>query len=182
MVIKRSEINYKEIVLKTIYLSAIISVAVLAPNAFQMFSLFKRRDKSRFVDSFRLKSQTKKLIRDGYIKFKNGKLVLTHKGLFELSKFKDVLIKKPKRWDKKWRVVIFDIPDKKKKSRDLLRLHLKQVGFYQMQKSVWVYPFACSEIIKLIKDHFRLGKEIVYMIVDKIEGDHELREKFKIKG
>lgn len=181
--IKRSQksINYKEIVLKVVFLSVVVSVSVVAPNALKMFDLFFERGKRKSSDTFRLRKETQKLIRSGFIKIENKKLKLTNKGIFELSKYKDVLVKKPKKWDKNWRVVIFDIPDKKKKSRDLIRLHLKQIGFLQMQKSVWVYPFPCDEIIKLIKNHFGMSVEVVYMIVRKIENDKQLKNYFKIK-
>lgn len=40
-------------------------------------------------------------------------------------------------WDGKWRVVIWDIPEKRRMARDLLRYKLKQLGFSQLQKSIW---------------------------------------------
>ncbi len=180
---RAQKINYKEIILKIVYTTTILSVAVLAPNALQMFSVFKKR-KSWNKDKFEIDRKTKKLIQENLIYWqsqKSGKpkLALTQKGIIELFKFKDILVRKEK-WDKKWRVVIFDIPTKKAKSRDILRFNLKQIGFIQLQKSVWVYPYKCSELIKLIKNHFRLGKEVTYMIVDKIENDLLLKKKFKL--
>lgn len=181
---RAQKINYKEVVLKTIYATAIISVAIVAPNALQMFSVFKKRN-NWSKDRFEIDRKTKKLLDQGFVywqgsKTSKTKLALTQKGIIELFKFKDVLVKKEK-WDKKWRVVIFDIPSKKNKSRNILRLNLRQIGFVQLQKSVWVYPYRCSELIKLVKNHFHLGKEVTYMIVDKIEDDLQLKNKFKLK-
>src|SRR3989338_124139 len=63
-------------------------------------------------------------------------IVLTENGkqkalTYDLEKIE---IKKPKQWDKKWRVVLFDIPDNRKKSREILRFHLKNLGFYEFQE------------------------------------------------
>lgn len=41
-------------------------------------------------------------------------------------------------WDGQWRIVIFDIPEKRRIARDLLRNRLKEWGFTQKQKSVWI--------------------------------------------
>ena len=42
------------------------------------------------------------------------------------------------KWDGKFRVVIFDIPEKNRKVRDVLRRKLKEWGFKYLQKSLWV--------------------------------------------
>lgn len=47
---------------------------------------------------------------------------------------------KPKKWDGKWRIIIFDVPEKLKGKRELLRGELKAYGFLQIQKSVLAYP------------------------------------------
>lgn len=60
---------------------------------------------------------------------------LTSKGKKEL-KIKQLL--KEKNWDGKWRVVVFDIPEKHKKLRHALRWKLREWEFTPWQKSVWV--------------------------------------------
>lgn len=42
------------------------------------------------------------------------------------------------KWDGKWRIVIFDIPEDKRGIRDLFRRRLKSWGFQNWQQSVWV--------------------------------------------
>jgi phenylacetic acid degradation operon negative regulatory protein len=44
------------------------------------------------------------------------------------------------KWDGKWRVVIFDIAEINKRTRNLLRAKLKELGFGMLQESVWVSP------------------------------------------
>lgn len=79
------------------------------------------------------------LRKKGYIETqKDGRkllLKLTEKGK------ETVILKKlleDKKWDGKWRIVIFDIPEKHRKVRNTLRGQLKRWGFIQLQKSVWV--------------------------------------------
>jgi phenylacetic acid degradation operon negative regulatory protein len=69
-------------------------------------------------------------------------IALTKLGRDKLKKIKD----KPdfdtkvedKEWDGKYRLVFFDIPEKNRAVRDLLRSKLKELGFVGWQKSVWV--------------------------------------------
>jgi len=90
-------------------------------------------------------------------------------------------IKKPRKWDGKWRIVIFDISQLKKFYRELFRGKLKELGFYPLQKSVWIHPFDCRDEIELLREFFGLAKDEVRLIVaENIESDDWLREIFKI--
>lgn len=63
-----------------------------------------------------------------------------------------IKFKKPKRWDGRWRLVIFDIPEKNRNFRDILRNHLQALEFYKLQYSVFIspYPFE-KQILELVK-------------------------------
>ena len=87
---------------------------------------------------------------------------------------------KKRRWDKRWRVVVFDIPEKHRRTRDSLRSSMRELGFYRLQDSVWVYPHDCEEVVMLIKTEMRVGAALLYMIVEKLENDSKLREHFGI--
>jgi len=90
-------------------------------------------------------------------------------------------IKRPKKWDKKWRIVIFDISELKKFYREAFRGKLKELGFYPLQKSVWVHPFGCRDEIELLRKFFGLNqKELRLIIAQDIGPDDWLREIFKI--
>jgi DNA-binding transcriptional regulator PaaX len=75
---------------------------------------------------------------------------LSEKGVKKADKYQinDLKIKKPGVWDKKWRVLIFDISDKHKTKREALRGKLKQLRLYQLQKSVWVCPYDFGDVVK----------------------------------
>lgn len=90
-------------------------------------------------------------------------------------------IKKPNKWDGKWRLVMFDIGELKKLYREAFRGKLKELGFVPLQKSVWMHPFDCRDEILLLKDFFGLSeKELRLVIVENLGNDEAFRRKFKI--
>lgn len=84
-------------------------------------------------------------------------------------------------WDGKWRMLVFDIEEKTREDRNRLRKELRVQGFERLQDSVWVYPYECHEYVALLKTAFRLGDEVLYSIVEKLEGDGKLRKKFRLQ-
>ena len=72
----------------------------------------------------------------------------------------------PRVWDKKWRLIFFDIPTKKRAARDALRRELQNIGCYQFQKSVWIYPFPCASIILEIAACFEIEEYIEVCTVE----------------
>lgn len=90
-------------------------------------------------------------------------------------------IQKPKFWDKKWRIVAFDIPEKHKKARDALRWELKKIGFLELQRSVWIFPYDCKEAVDVIVELFGVRSHVRYMIVEKIMMDADIRLSFDLK-
>lgn len=122
--------------------------------------------------------------RQGYItSFIEGKdkfIELTQKGKNYLKNvaLDKLKIKRPKRWDGKWRVVIFDIMEKRHSNRDSFREKLKSLGFYPIQKSVYVYPFDCAREIAEISDRFFIAEFVVIMISEIIQGEDRIIEFF----
>ena len=89
-------------------------------------------------------------------------------------------IKKPKIWDKKWRMVIFDIPENYKKAREAMRRHLKNLGFYQLQKSVFVFPFECENEIDFVIEYFNVRSYVRLVLAGEIDNSLHLRKIFNI--
>jgi DNA-binding transcriptional regulator PaaX len=92
----------------------------------------------------------------------------------------DMVIKKPKIWDGKWRFVIFDIPETKKKYRDALRMKLKELGFYEFQKSVFAHPFDCEDEINFLIEFLGIRPYVRLAIVENVDNDLHLRKIFKL--
>lgn len=107
-----------------------------------------------------------------FIREENGYLVykLTEKGKEKIKKFvfDEIKINNPAEWDKKWRLVIFDVPEKYAKSRNALRHKLEDLSFYQCQKSAWIHPFPCAEEIEFIKDVLNLGPFVKLFLVEEM--------------
>ncbi|OGG74886.1 CRISPR-associated endonuclease Cas2 [Candidatus Kaiserbacteria bacterium RIFCSPLOWO2_01_FULL_50_24] len=84
------------------------------------------------------------------------------------------------KWDKKWRLILFDIPTEDRAKRNAFRFFIKHIGAIMLQKSVWVYPFDCSERIILLRQFFQLTeKELRLVVVDSLDNDQWLRKHFK---
>ncbi len=87
----------------------------------------------------------------------------------------------PKVWDKLWRVISFDIPEDEKPVRDSLREHLFRLGFYELQKSVFIHPFECLDEIRYIAGLYGAGKYIRYILAVHVDNEVFLKNFFSIK-
>jgi DNA-binding transcriptional regulator PaaX len=94
---------------------------------------------------------------------------------YDLDKIK---IKKPLEWDGVWRMVVFDIPESQKQGRDALVGKLKQLGFYPLQKSVFLHPYECKEEIDFIVELFDLRPFVRFMRVKEIDVELDLKHRF----
>ena len=116
---------------------------------------------------------------------KNGKMKvrLTNRGKKRLAEYSlnTLEIKKPKLWDGKWRILMFDIPAHPKRynyARNALRNKVKELGFCQIQKSVWVYPYDCEEELLFVAEVFDVQNHIEIMTVEKILHEKSIKKKF----
>ena len=66
----------------------------------------------------------------------------------------EIEIKLPRSWDSKWRLVMYDLPIRFKKARNAFRWKLKDLGFFQFQKSAWIYPYPCEREILFVVDFY----------------------------
>jgi len=90
-------------------------------------------------------------------------------------------ISRPKKWDAKWRLVMFDISQIKKFAREAFRGKLKELSFKPLQKSIWIHPFDCKAEIDLLRTFFGLSeKELRLVVVEDIGADTELRKMFSL--
>lgn len=107
-------------------------------------------------------------------------LVLTDKGKEKALTYNldEMEIKKPKQWDKKWRIVLFDIPEKIRKIRDAFRYHLKQLGFYEFQKSVFIHPYDCLDEIEYLIEFYNARRFIRFIIAESLDNELHLKTHF----
>ena len=183
--IKNKRLPMQTIILRTLYAAGLISTALLAPNALRLFAYLDRGKAHRNNFYNRVAQAVSRLKRRGLIVFekKNGKKVirLTEKGEAEISKILacEYKIPEPTLWDGKWRILIFDIKEQRRKTRNTLRRLLAHAGFVWLQDSVWVHPYPCDEFIAILRAHLESGVgEARVVIAQTIESDEFLRKHF----
>ncbi|MDP3245303.1 MAG: hypothetical protein Q8M83_06665 [bacterium] len=135
---------------------------------------------------YRLRQEVNRFKKRGWIEEaeKQGKkfLKLTRKGKLEaLHKKLRTIKQSPKNgWDGKWRLAIFDIPEKGRRERDAIRRVLKSVGFFQFQKSAYIYPYEIpGEVIAYLKDS-NLIQFIRFARIDKLDDAEDIKKYFKL--
>lgn len=106
----------------------------------------------------------------------NGKEKILKYSIKAILDFK----KKEKIWDGKWFFVFFDVPEIQRNKRNKLRVFLKQLGFYQYQKSVYIFPYECKKEIALIKRIVEGAKYMKYIIAEKIEDESKFKAVFDL--
>jgi len=98
--------------------------------------------------------------------FKKGKFILSKEGAKILRKKYPKLYYRPKNWDKKIRLVIFDIYELERAKRNQLRKLLKQLGFIMLQKSVWLSPFDQFEFLDEFLNENNLNDKTILIEVE----------------
>jgi hypothetical protein len=112
------------------------------------------------------------LKRKDLIKIKNLEnkkaIILTTKGLDKVLKIKYKLFEKKLRKDGKFQMIIFDIPEKKRFLRDLLREHLIILGYKMFQKSIWITPYDVQKQTEELLKRYRLDPYVRLFLVESI--------------
>lgn len=86
----------------------------------------------------------------------------------------------PPLWDKRWRFVLFDIPEKKRVGRNALREKLVELGFKEWQRSVFVYPYPCEKEIDFIIEVFDLRPYVRYAEAVYLTNEASLKLDFQL--
>ena len=175
--------------------TAVGLLAVAATSPFFLISIARglmkskkyNKDGYRNVDEARLAKSLGGLNKNKIIIIKKEKdkftVRLSEKGrkIVKEILFEGMKIETQKIWDKKWRVVIFDIPEKKRRRmRDAMRQKLRTIGFYQLQKSVWVHPYPCENEVQLLCEVFEINPFVNIIKAEKIYNDDILLKHFKL--
>lgn len=184
---KRRRRGYiRDALLASLVVSGVILVASIAPNAFAQLRHLPSMKRAQL--RYQAKTTLGRLAAQGLIEFekRDGKSYARitsagRKALLLEEKKAALHNGKKRRWDKRWRVVIFDIQEKRRRTRDRLRITMRELGFIRLQDSVWVYPYDCEDLIALLKAGLKLGSAVLYMVVEHIENDKHLRAEFSLE-
>lgn len=180
---KANKSEIAKMILSVLAVAGIIVVALTIPNIMMAFKPFMKGSSRKF-DNKQIKHSLRGLAKNEliYIKQEGDQIIikLTKNGRAKLLKYKldDMKLKVPSKWDGKWRLVIFDIPEKFKTTRHYFRLKLKELGFVSLQKSVWVCPYPCEDEIDFIKEVYEIRPFVRVVTAESIDIQNDLKSKF----
>lgn len=164
-----------------------MSIALVAPKTLSLLKQLDRGAANRKNLYRRISQAIANLEYAGMVRTSGERgqrrVTLTEKGrtTVETIYASEYRIPEPAFWDGKWRVVMFDIREKRRKIRFRLRLLLSSAGFLRLQDSVWVYPYPCDEFIGLVRAHLKSGTgEMLSFVAEALESDRRLREHFRL--
>ena len=175
----------KEILAGIGVLGLVIITGAMAPNIFSALGrvgFSRKKYNSNFKKTFYYAKRGNLIVTkekpDGSIE-----LVLSKKGKkkvleYDLEKLK---INPMKKWDGRWRFVIFDIPNKFKNRANFFRNKLKDLGLYQFQKSVWLHPYHLENEIDFIARVSEVRPFIKLGVITKLESEHKIKNFFQLK-
>lgn len=164
-------------ILKILAVGGIVLTSMVVPGAPMAFNVvikawknYNRRDMGRII---------KRLEKQQMISFQEDdgktKIELTEKGKRRLLEYDfENLELKAKKVDGKWRMVIFDIPEDKKVSRDAFRKKLLELGFIRLQDSVFASAFPCRNEIDFLCHYLGISDFVTLTVLDRIERGEKL--------
>lgn len=104
------------------------------------------------------------------------KYITTLKGKAKILAY----LKIDKKWDNKWRIVIFDIPEKKRIMRNKFRDKLILIGYRQLQESVWICPYNTADVVEELIILYDAEEYIHYLLVEEIDNRDVLTKLFNL--
>ena len=184
---KRKRLMIEKTIIAALGAAAIIGIAMAAPNAVQLLKYVDlgaigNRDPRR-----RVSEAMSRLRRKGLVEWRETKgawrLRLTEKGRVHFAhvRLAAMRVPQPRRWDGRWRFVMFDIPESRSALRQSIRALITGFGFHRFQNSVWVYPYDCEDFVTLLKLELGVGNQLLYVVADAVEYDAPLRKYFGLQ-
>lgn len=183
---KRVRANIQQYILDVTFATGILAVSLAVPKMGKLLQPMMRDLTHPERTNIKIKRSFQQLLKNGDLEMleKNGKkfVSITSKGKLKLFKLYGKTNQyKKRKWDKRWRVVIYDIKETRRESRIKVAQLLRGYGFHKLQASVWVYPYPCEELIALLKAELKIGKQLLYAIIEELEQDTALHSHFGLE-
>lgn len=159
-------------------------IAVLAGAGYVM-QTNSRRHRQKIWSSFDYLKRHK-YIAEHQVSGGRKRIVLTTVGRtraeqYRLQRIMKTAIARPSKWDRRWRLILFDIPAENRSIRNAFRHMIQQMGAVMIQKSVWAFPFDCSDRIALLRSYFNLPESVLRVgLAENIGDDRAVRSHFKV--
>lgn len=184
---KQRRVPIQNLLLRSLAAAGAISVALVAPKMLRLLKKLDRPAKNRAQLYRRITQGIRRLEQEGLVTVSGAygerRVTITEKGLKEIERIEcgEYAIPEPAFWDGKWRILIFDINERRRNTRTQLRKLLDGAGFVRIQDSVWVYPYPCDAFVSLARAHLKSGVgEIRFFVAEALESDKALREHFRL--
>ena len=171
-------------VLRLVGAGVVLGATVVAPNTAQLIDYFSpkgRRERNRLWNAIAHMERSGLVSveeRDGveYIHLtRSGRIRFDEERIWELS------LSTPRRWDHKWRIVMFDFPSHCKE-RHAFRSKLENFGFRPYQRSVFIYPHECAEEVRTVARWYGVEPHIRYIVATEIHDMRRFAEEFGLLG
>jgi len=165
--------------------SGVVILSLLSPalphQLLKSYIRNKKIQRRRFLEDLK-RLQRRDLIDYQLLDNERIKIILKKEGrektlIYDIDEIK---LDKNKKWDGRWRLIMFDIPIRKKTARDVFRKKLKELEFYQLQKSVYLTPYDCENEIDFICEFFKVRNHVLLLTISKFEGSEKLKHYFDL--
>lgn len=92
----------------------------------------------------------------------------------------ELVIEKPKFWDRKWRLISYDIPIKNKSLGKVFREYLRAWGFYPLHESVFLHAYPCEKQVEFLREYLGISEYVQIFQVSAIENNKLFKEFFGV--
>jgi DNA-binding transcriptional regulator PaaX len=176
----------KDILKAAALIGFVLFLGVAAPNAAgHILKLLGMVPDRRSKD--RVKKSIQSLEKRGLMKIRKGKnnyyyFEVTEKGkaYWLTSNIAEFKLKTHSKWDRNWRIITFDIPEEKAEFRRRFSSALNLIGMYKLEKSVYIFPFECREVVYKIAKAYKIDRYIRYILASEVENDEQTKKFFKL--
>ncbi len=155
-------------VLVTLGMGTILAAAIVAPNALEVLKPFLGKGRRKNYERERVRQALRTLHKRRLVEYiERGQktyIKATENGKKYIRQFEiDTLSLPQQEWDKKWRMILFDIPEQKGRARRAFQKRLQSLGCFPLQKSVFIYPYACQDEIDFLASFWEVHLCIRYL-------------------
>mgnify|MGYP001564366787 CR=1 FL=1 len=174
------EYSAKELTVATLGYLAIGTLLVSAiavpglSHAFKLFGVKTRNERWRLYQRLKRLEADGLIVRSGkyYVPSAKGQRLLTRALLAQQKR-------KPKRWDGRWHLVMFDLPAKHLRARTDLRNFLKELGFFHYQHSIYLHKFDMRATVEQFCELYGIREHVNFAIVLAYDNEQWVRSILK---
>ena len=92
---------------------------------------------------------------------------LTERGVSRMDEAANRIFKlNPHEWDRKWRILMYSIPEEKRQIRDELRQELLWSGFGSFSNACWISPNNLEKEVNLLIEKYNISEYVDFFVSD----------------